>query len=106
MTREQYAALVKRVEAHAAAHPTTYRLRLAGIMAVGYAYVLLVFLLILVPAAGLTWWWRPGHTPVGGLAFTLAVCGAGALVAGRPPAPGVPPAGRHSRPPGPAPPPP
>src|SRR6184192_4184879 len=68
MKREQYDALVKRVEAYAAAHPAAYAMRV-----VAFAVV-----------AGVSWLtFRASHSQFSPLLMTIAVLGATLLVTGR-----------------------
>jgi Zn-dependent protease with chaperone function len=52
MEQEQFEALVKRLETYARAHPQRYKLRVALLAGLGYAYLLFVLVALLV-AAGL-----------------------------------------------------
>ena len=53
MTHDEYAALVSRLEAMAAAKPTSYRLRVGALAVLGYAYALGIMLLLALSLAAL-----------------------------------------------------
>src|ERR1043166_7364973 len=55
MTREQYDALVTHAEQYARLHPRAYRIRLALLALLGYAYIWLMLALILGVLALLVW---------------------------------------------------
>src|SRR5438094_9402064 len=84
MKREQYDALVKRVEAYAAAHPAAYAMRVVLLAALGYVYAGLTMLVAFAVVAGVSWLTFPtSHSPFSPLLMTIAVLGATLLVTGR-----------------------
>ncbi len=82
MDAAAFAELVERYRAESEFHPTGYRLRVAGLVALGYGYVVMVFVLLLVLALGLVVLAATQHTalwlaikiaiPIGALAFAAA----------------------------------
>src|SRR5436309_16134447 len=54
MKREEYDALVKRVEAYAAAHPAAYAMRVVLLAALGYVYAGLMLLVAFAVLAGVS----------------------------------------------------
>jgi len=84
MKREQYDALVKRVEAYAAAHPAAYAMRVVLLAALGYVYAGLMLLVAFAVVAGVSWLtFRASHSQFSPLLMTIAVLGATLLVTGR-----------------------
>lgn len=55
MTHDEYAALVSRLEAMAAAQPTSYRLRVGALAVLGYAYALGIMLLLALSLMLIVW---------------------------------------------------
>lgn len=51
MSREQFVALVKRLEAYAERHPTLYRIRVYALGVLGYAYIFLILVGLLLAVA-------------------------------------------------------
>src|SRR5205809_1045224 len=81
MKREQYDALVKRVEAYAAAHPAAYAMRVVLLAALGYVYAGLMLLVAFAVVAGVSWLtFRASHSQFSPLLMTIAVLGATLLV--------------------------
>lgn len=58
MTRERFDFLVTRLEGYARAHPMRYRLRVALLAALGYTYLFLVVLLLLLAVGAVLWMGR------------------------------------------------
>src|SRR5437867_2367696 len=84
MKREQYDALVKRVEAYAAAHPAAYAIGVVLLAALGYVYAGLMLLVAFAVVAGVSWLtFRASHSQFSPLLMTIAVLGATLLVTGR-----------------------
>jgi len=55
MSRDEFDRLVQRLGEFARQHPTRYRLHVAGLAALGYAYLFGVLLFLLLGAIGLVW---------------------------------------------------
>jgi Zn-dependent protease with chaperone function len=84
MRHEQYAALVKRVEAYAAAHPAAYATRVVLLAAAGYGFAGFMMLVIVAIFSGMGWLVsRVSHDPVMGIVWPIVVLGVALAVIGR-----------------------
>src|SRR5260370_7568892 len=84
MKHDQYAALVKRVEAYAAAHPTAYTTRVALLAAAGYGFAGFMMLVIVAIFSGMGWLMlRASHEPLMGIVWPILDFGFTLVVIGR-----------------------
>src|SRR5437764_13112311 len=84
MKREQYDALVKRVEAYAAAHPAAYAMRVVLLAALGYVYAGLMLLVAFAVVAGVSWLtFRASHSQFSPLLMPIAALRATRLLTAR-----------------------
>jgi len=84
MKHEQYAALVKRVEAYAAEHPTAYTTRVALLATAGYGFAGLMLLVVFAIMSAMGWLMlRVSHDRVMGIVWPIVVFGVALAVLGR-----------------------